>query len=392
MLRAMDDLRHLPAPRHALDAVVHPDPYPWYRERAAREPLAFDAELGLWVAASAEAVRAVLCHPAARVRPPQEPVPAPLAGTAVGAMFGRWARMNDGGPHAAVKPMLQGALGALPLPRCQPAGEACRLALAGPAALDAFVLGWPVQAMAQLLGLAPADAVAQEVRAVVAAISPRADTPRREQGDAAARALQQRWQQAQATPLSMLLADAARSADIDAAGLSANSLSLLVQTQDATAGLVANTLHRLARDAGLGEAVRRGSVPLLPLLDEVLRFDAPIQNTRRWLAGEAQVLGRTLRAGDAVLVLLAAANHDPAVNPSPERFDRERAAPVSFTFGLGGHACPGAVLARSLAAAALQGLLDAGLEPRALGPARRWHALPNARIARFSPAQENASS
>lgn len=384
--------RHLPPPRHALDAVVHPDPYPWYRERVARAPLAFDAELGLWVAASAEAVRAVLAHPAARVRPPLEPVPAPLAGSAVGAMFGRWARMNDGSAHAAVKPMLQGALGALPAPRWQPASAACRQALEGPAALDAFVLGWPVQAMAQLLGLAPAEAVAHEVQAVVAAISPRADAAQRERGDAAARTLQQHWQQAQATPMQTLLASAARSAGVDAAVLSANSLSLLVQTQDATAGLVANTLHRLAVDAGLGEAVRRGSVPLPYLLDEVLRFDAPIQNTRRWFAEEAQLPGHTLRAGDAVLVLLGAASHDAAVNPSPERFDPARAAPVSFAFGLGGHACPGATLARSLAASAVQGLLDAGLDPRRTGPARHWYPLPNARIARFSSAQEHASS
>lgn len=389
MLQGMNT-QHLP-PLHALDAVVHCDPYPWYRKRVAREPLAFDAELGLWVAASAEAVRAALNHPAARVRPPQEPVPAPLAGTVVGSMFGRWARMNDGGTHAALKPMLKGALDTLTVPQLQlqlPT-EACRQAAEDPAALDAFLLAWPVQAMAQLLGLSPADAVAQEVRAVVAAISPHADANQRERGDAAARALQQRWSQSPATLLSTLLADAARSAGIDTVSLSANSLSLLVQTQDATAGLLANTLHLLARDAALCAAVQHGTVPLRPLLDEVLRFDAPIQNTRRWLAEDAQLPGHTLRAGDVVLVLLAAANHDAAVNPSPERFDWQRAARVSFAFGLGGHACPGATLARSLAAAALQGLLDAGLDPQTLGPARHWHPLPNARIARFSPPQEH---
>lgn len=383
MLQGMNT-QHLP-PLHALDAVVHPAPYPWYRERVAREPLAFDAELGLWVAASAEAVRAVLTHPAVRVRPPQEPVPAPLAGTMIGSMFSRWVRMNDGGTHAAPKPMLQGALGALPAPQLQPPAEACRQAVEDPAALDAFVLAWPVQAMAQLLGLTPADAVAQEVRAVVAAISTRADASQRERGDTAARALQQRWSQSPAAPISTLLADAARSTGIGTVSLSANSLSLLVQTQDATAGLLANTLQLLARDAALCAAVRHGTVPLQALLDEVLRFDAPIQNTRRWLAEDAQLLGHTLRAGDAVLVLLAAANHDAAVNPSPERFDWQRAAPVSLAFGLGGHACPGATLARHLAAAALQGLLDAGLGPQTLGPACHWHPLPNARIARFSP-------
>lgn len=371
-------------PRHAIDAVVHPDPYPWYRERAARQPLAFDAELGLWVAASAEAVRAVLGHPAACVRPPQEPVPAPLAGSALGTMFGRWVRMADGASHAASKPVLRQALEVWPAPQWAPPADACHRAAADPAALDAFVLAWPVQAMAQALGLTPAEAVAQEVRTAVAALSPRAEAGQRERGDVAAQALLQRWRDAPVTPLATLLADAAREAGINVEVLSANALSLLVQTQDATAGLVANTLYRLACDAGLCGAVQQGRVPLPALLDEVLRFDAPVQNTRRWFAEDTQLLGHTLRAGDAVLVLLAAANHDAAVNPSPELFDWQRTAPVSFVFGLGSHACPGATVARGLAAAAVQGLLTAGLDPQALGPAQHWHPLPNARIARFS--------
>jgi cytochrome P450 len=60
-------------------------------------------------------------------------------------------------------------------------------------------------------------------------------------------------------------------------------------------------------------------------------------------------------------VLLAAANRDPAANPDPARFDAERAAPRIFTFGHGGHACPGAVIATTIAAAGVEALLEAGV-------------------------------
>lgn len=382
----MNSSTHASSPRHALDAVVHPDPYPWYRRRVVEQPLAFDDELGLWIAASAEAVRAVLGHPSARVRPSAEPVPAALVGSNTGALFGRWARMTDGAFHARLKPVLTQTLVApSQVDELRPPPDWCEAAAAGGVALDAFVLGWPVQAMAGLVGLTSHEAVALEVRSLVAAVSPRADTAARERGETAASALLQRWSQAVATPLSTLLAQAAQEAGIDFQIQRANAISLLVQTQDATAGLLANTLHLLSSDVALTRALRDGTVPWQPVLDEVLRFDAPVQNTRRWLADDVQVLGHTLRAGDAVLVLLAAANHDAAVNPAPERFDWQREAPVSFTFGLGGHACPGARLARRLAAAALQGLLDAGLDPQALGAGRHWYPLPNARIARFAP-------
>src|SRR6266566_4515470 len=62
-------------PADPIAAVTHPDPYPYYRELAARTPLYRDEARGLWVAASADAVTAVLTSALGRVRRPLGPAP-----------------------------------------------------------------------------------------------------------------------------------------------------------------------------------------------------------------------------------------------------------------------------------------------------------------------------
>ena len=73
-----------------------------------------------------------------------------------------------------------------------------------------------------------------------------------------------------------------------------------------------------------------------------------------------------MKGGDAILVILAAANRDPSVNPRPSRFDVGRAEPQTFTFGLGPHACPGAALATTIAVAGVDALITAGVDVDAL--------------------------
>jgi len=129
----------------------------------------------------------------------------------------------------------------------------------------------------------------------------------------------------------------------------ANGIGLLWQSYEATAGLIGATTLLLARRPDIAQMVR-DDVSALPLvIQETLRYDPPIQNTRRFIAEDAVVAGQQMRKGDAVLVLLAAANHDSAANPEPERFDLFRGDRATFTFGVGRHACPGQTLAATIA-------------------------------------------
>lgn len=82
-----------------LEAATHADPYDYYSRLRRTGGLLFDAELGLWVASTAEVVAAVLAHPDCRVRPHHEPVPAAIAQGAAGQVFARLMRMNEGTAH-----------------------------------------------------------------------------------------------------------------------------------------------------------------------------------------------------------------------------------------------------------------------------------------------------
>src|SRR5262249_11182566 len=108
----------------------------------------------------------------------------------------------------------------------------------------------------------------------------------------------------------------------------ANAIGFLSQSYEATAGLIGNTLLWLGRHPELERAV-----PAAVL--EVVRHDPSVQNTRRFVAHDGQVAGVEMRAGEAILVILAAANRDPVVNPEPARFDPARVSPRVFTFGVG---------------------------------------------------------
>ena len=92
-------------------AVTHPDPYPYYATLAAERPFGYDEALCMWVAADAGHVAAVLGEPVLRVRPPAEPVPAGIAGTAAGQVFGHLVRMTDGPPAQRLKNIVVTALG-----------------------------------------------------------------------------------------------------------------------------------------------------------------------------------------------------------------------------------------------------------------------------------------
>lgn len=90
-------------------------------------------------------------------------------------------------------------------------------------------------------------------------------------------------------------------------------------------------------------------------VEEVLRYNAPLQQTKRIAIKEAEISGFTIRDGDQVLLLLGAANHDPEVFADPDRFLVERSnARDHMGFGHGMRACLGGGLAHAEASTAYQ--------------------------------------
>lgn len=347
-----------------LAAPASPDPYPLYAGLRAAHPGGLHRDETFWVASAAAAVEETLRHPSLRVRPPTEPVPRALVGTPAGQLFGGLMRQNDGEVHARGK-----AWATAFLDRAWPTGSVARQvtdAGASPSVqpLDDLLFEAPARVLWQLLQHDAADAsFAPQVRAVVAGWSPTADDGTREAGSAAATALLARL------------------------GDDADTVGLFTQTCEATAGLMGAVLVALQRERGLRE--RWLAEPGLddPLALETARHDAPVQNTRRFAAVDCELRGHSLQAGDAVLVLLASANRDPAASPEPDRFDLDRRGARCFTWGLGGHACPGATLSRHIAMALLRVWHEDGTHAlEALTRQWAYRPSPNGRLARFEAA------
>jgi cytochrome P450 len=138
----------------------------------------------------------------------------------------------------------------------------------------------------------------------------------------------------------------------------ANGIGFLFQAYEATAGLLVNTLVALSVHPDVREQVKAESGLLSNAIEEVIRSDPSIQNTRRFVIRDGIVAGQKMKEGDTVLVVLAAANRDPMVNSNPEKFDIFRKERCSFTFGIGIHACPGQKIAASIAEIGIKRLLE----------------------------------
>jgi len=376
-------------PTDAIAAVTHANPYPWYASLRSGPALVFDPALRLWIASRADVVREALANDALRVRPPSEPVPRAIAGTPAGELFGLLIRMNDGEAHALHKPVLQRALASVDLAAAHAATLRTAVGMRTMSLADiAFAL--PVGAVAQLLGFDECELpqLVRWTRDFVACLSPLSTPLELASASTAATELMDRFERlvaARSAPAGSLLAavQAAAPAPLSRA-LQANLVGLLSQTCDATAGLLGNSLAALAREPGLRRKIGDRMERLPALVAEVARHDPAVQNTRRFVAEATTLCGQPLAPGDAVLLVLAAANRDPALNPAPATFELMRPDRRCLGFGHGSHACPGQALACTLAAAGLEALLSNGLDTDALLE-RGWHYRPsvNARIPVF---------
>ena len=133
---------------------------------------------------------------------------------------------------------------------------------------------------------------------------------------------------------------------------------LLVAGHETTVNLIGNGVLALLRAPDQLAVLRRSPDLVGPAVDELLRFDGPVQITQRIATEDMEVVGCKVRGGDEILLVLGAANRDPAVFAEPHRLDVTRDARRHVGFGGGIHHCLGAVLARMETQIALANLLD----------------------------------
>ncbi|MFZ4372410.1 MAG: cytochrome P450 [Mycobacterium sp.] len=128
---------------------------------------------------------------------------------------------------------------------------------------------------------------------------------------------------------------------------------LLVAGHETTVNLIANGVLAMLRHPQHWTALGQDRSLAPAIVEETLRYDPPVQCIGR-IAGEEMTIGEVrVPKGDVMMLLLAAANRDPAVNDKPDEFDPTRASVRHLAFALGPHFCLGAPLARLEAAVAL---------------------------------------
>ncbi|WP_328601397.1 cytochrome P450 [Nocardia terrae] len=138
---------------------------------------------------------------------------------------------------------------------------------------------------------------------------------------------------------------------------------LLTAGHETTVNLISNAVLALLRHPAHLDTLHTAPEFAGPVVEETLRYDPPVQLVPRVASTPIPLPGIDIAPGDFVVMLIAAANHDPAVFPDPSRFDPTRES-RHLAFGLGLHFCLGAPLARLEADIALTRFARRVIAPR----------------------------
>ncbi|GLY75476.1 cytochrome P450 [Actinoallomurus iriomotensis] len=140
--------------------------------------------------------------------------------------------------------------------------------------------------------------------------------------------------------------------------LLANLILLLVAGFETTTNLLGNGLAILFDHPGVSAALRSEEIAISAFVEEVLRYDSPVQVTTRLARASGLVVeGIPIPEGSDVILLIGAANRDPHRYRDPDRFDPARSDIKPLSFGAGPHICIGNSLARLEASVAFHRLL-----------------------------------
>jgi cytochrome P450 len=136
-----------------------------------------------------------------------------------------------------------------------------------------------------------------------------------------------------------------------------NVMILIVAGHETTVGLIGNAVLNLLAHPDQLELVRSDPSLLPGAVEEILRYEGPVERSlNRWAATDVELGGQTIRRGDLVIPILNAAGRDPSRFPEPDRLDVTREDTRHVAFGRGSHYCLGAPLARLEAEIALETL------------------------------------
>jgi unspecific monooxygenase len=133
---------------------------------------------------------------------------------------------------------------------------------------------------------------------------------------------------------------------------------LLNAGHEATVNSTVNGWYALFRNEAQLAALRADHTLIPSAVEELMRYDTPLQLFERWVLDDIEIAGTTIPRGAEIALLFGSANHDPDVFTAPDRLDLTRTDNPHISFSAGIHYCIGAPLARIELAASMTALLE----------------------------------
>ncbi len=341
------------------------DPFPLYRQLREHDPVYWSERFGAWLITRHDGVVRCLRDPrlsAARAGAMFARMPAEVQDRTrtLRAAFSHWMLMMDPPDHTRLRSLVAKAFAPSLVTRLRPRVEAlvdqalARVERSGTIELITD-LAHPVPALviAELLGLDDADPAEIHRWADDLALMERGPSAF-DQGQASMIAMMEamravvarRRHEPRADLISTLLAAEEQGQVLGEDELLYTCVMLLFAGHETTKNLIGNSIVELLRHPEQLRAIRDDRALVEPAIEELLRFHGSIQRVRRTVTEPVELDGKLLRAGDAVWLLIGAANRDPDVFEDPDRLDIRRTPGRHLTFGFGPHFCVGATLAR----------------------------------------------
>jgi pimeloyl-[acyl-carrier protein] synthase len=351
------------------------DPYPMYHRLRAEDPV-HHSPLGFWVLTRYPDVMAMLRDP----RLIKEPIAAFVAarfGMAVPPGLGLSMLDRDPPDHTRLRGLVSKAFTPRALERLRPEiqqivdGLLDEVEARGSMDLvEEFAYPLPVRVICEMLGVSVKDHerfkawgldIARGLDAIMlppdSEVGQRSVSGRRALADYLRGLIAERRAAPRDDMLSALIAAEEAGDKLNEEELLATCILLLVAGHETTVNLIGNGTLALLRHPDQLRKLRENPGLIGTAVEELLRFDGPVQRTARIPSEDITIGGQTIGKGEMVMPFLGAADRDPTQFPDPDRLDITRADNRHIAFGMGIHFCLGAPLARMEGQIAINTLL-----------------------------------
>jgi cytochrome P450 len=358
------------------DPSLHADPYPHYHRLRARDPV-HASPFGYWILSRYADIEAVLKDPRGSNEFPNDPTWAKHRGGVDGSLvtsMRHWMMMLDGAAHRRIRSIVGKVFTARSVERLRP-----RISAAIGQLLDAMgdgevelvrdlALPLPITVIGALLGLPDGDRARCRAwtdrigHAIDPFITPEMRIAMNQAHAEFSEYLTGQLAERRKNPgddlLSLLLAGRDGDDRLTDHEIIGNVLQMFIAGHETTVNTIGSGMLALLEHPDQLLYLREHPEAIDDAVDELTRYNAPVQTVARIVTEDLPVGGKTIPRGAKVMLLLGAANRDPERYPDPDRLDLTRTGVKPLVFGGGPHYCIGAPLARLEVALAFTALLE----------------------------------